>query len=488
MVGPITTAATATAPATAVAGGRAVAQPTIWGLTPVQLHDRFWAARGIQVVRQGEASEIVEHAELFLLTDPRTLTLFKSTRIVEHLAWVKPDVVWVRLHDDRERGYGERIVSDSSDRFVRFERIYGGSDSRLARVALTPDRRLAQLWQKAPDVRAGWRGLREETARAHRSIMSLDGKVYDRDRDAEVMQFVRAAVAGWKSPDATIPRVRPASDSVWRDESSVIDQSSTLIGPVWIGAGRRIEAKKSIVGPTILWDDPSSRPKVERLEWLEIEPSLNFERPIKPHGRTGLSLALKRAFDIVFSLAALLLTLPLYPLILLAIWLEDGRPFFFAHKRETLGGRQFGCLKFRSMRKNADAIQRQLAARNAADGPQFFIENDPRITRVGHFLRKTNLDELPQFLNVLLGHMSVVGPRPSPFHENQFCPAWREARLSVRPGLTGLWQVRRTRRQGLDFQEWIKFDIEYVENMSWRLDFRIIAETIRLLARGILRS
>jgi lipopolysaccharide/colanic/teichoic acid biosynthesis glycosyltransferase len=163
---------------------------------------------------------------------------------------------------------------------------------------------------------------------------------------------------------------------------------------------------------------------------------------------------------------------------MLAIWWEDGRPFFFGHTRETLGGREFKCWKFRSMRKDADQMKAQLKARNQADGPQFFIENDPRLTRVGKFLRKYNLDEFPQFWNVLVGDMSVVGPRPSPHAENQFCPPWREARLSVRPGITGLWQIKRTRRRGSDFQEWIKYDIEYVETRSWWLDFVIIWKTV----------
>src|SRR6185437_11913643 len=161
-----------------------------------------------------------------------------------------------------------------------------------------------------------------------------------------------------------------------------------------------------------------------------------------------------------------------------------GRPFFFAHRRETQGGKEFSCLKFRSMRKDADEIKAQLAKENQSDGPQFFLENDPRVSRVGSFLRKTNLDELPQFINVLLGQMSVVGPRPSPRKENQCCPAWREARLSVKPGITGLWQVSRTRRQGLDFQEWIRFDVEYVEKANWRMDLLIVVKTFRVLLLG----
>jgi lipopolysaccharide/colanic/teichoic acid biosynthesis glycosyltransferase len=180
-----------------------------------------------------------------------------------------------------------------------------------------------------------------------------------------------------------------------------------------------------------------------------------------------------------------MMTLWLYPIIMLAIWLDDGRPWFFAHERETLGGRQFPCIKFRSMRKNAEDLKAQLQSQNQADGPQFYILKDPRLTSVGKFLRKYNLDELPQFLNVLAGHMSVVGPRPSPRKENQYCPPWRDARLSVRPGITGLWQIHRTRRIGSDFQEWIKYDIEYVENRSWRLDIWIIYKTVTQVFRKV---
>jgi lipopolysaccharide/colanic/teichoic acid biosynthesis glycosyltransferase len=115
------------------------------------------------------------------------------------------------------------------------------------------------------------------------------------------------------------------------------------------------------------------------------------------------------------------------------------------------------------------------------------MEKDPRITKVGAVLRKLQLDELPQFINVLMGHMSVVGPRPSPFSENQLCPGWREARLSVRPGVTGLWQIRRTRADGADFQEWIRYDIEYVEKATFLLDLYIIWRTIGLVFAALSR-
>jgi lipopolysaccharide/colanic/teichoic acid biosynthesis glycosyltransferase len=477
------------ADASGAAGGAAGATATVWGLTPTQLHDRFWAARGVQVVRQGEPSEIVADAELFLLTDPRTLVIFDLGKCVEQLSWVKPDVLCVRLHDSRDRGYRERVVTGSDRQFVRFERIYGDFDTRQARVALTPDPRLAHLWQRSAGTRQGWRALREEVARAHRGVMSVNGSVYDRALDGEVVQCMRKLVQAWKRPDTTVGRAQRRAEAAWVDSSTDVPAGTSLVGPVWVGAGRHLRADASIVGPRVLWDDPAARPKVERLEWLEIEPSITTtSRPVNPVRLTGLRVAAKRLFDIVFALCAILLTLPLYPVVMLAIWLEDGGPFFFRHRRETLGGREFGCIKFRSMRKDADAIKKRLAQANQADGPQFFIKEDPRLTRVGRFIRKTYIDELPQFWNVLFGDMAIVGPRPSPHVENQYCPPWREARLSVRPGLTGLWQVRRTRRQGLDFQEWIRYDLEYVENMSWKLDMKIILETARLVVRGVLRS
>jgi lipopolysaccharide/colanic/teichoic acid biosynthesis glycosyltransferase len=111
------------------------------------------------------------------------------------------------------------------------------------------------------------------------------------------------------------------------------------------------------------------------------------------------------------------------------------------------------------------------------DGPQFKMTNDPRLSPAGKFLRDTYLDEVPQFLNVLLGQMSVIGPRPSPESENTLCPSWRDARLSVRPGITGLWQICRTRLSGRDFQEWIYFDTKYIRELSLKMDLWICRQT-----------
>lgn len=192
--------------------------------------------------------------------------------------------------------------------------------------------------------------------------------------------------------------------------------------------------------------------------------------------------AFKRAFDVVASGIGLVVLSPLLLLVAVLIKLDSRGPVLFMHRRERAGGgREFKCYKFRTMRADAHAMQRKLAERSHVDGPHFKIKNDPRVTRLGRFLRTTNIDELPQLFNVLRGDMSLVGPRPSPFRENQVCIPWRRARLSVRPGITGLWQICRQDRGEGDFQEWIFYDIQYVRHLSAWLDFKILAATVLTL-------
>ncbi len=187
----------------------------------------------------------------------------------------------------------------------------------------------------------------------------------------------------------------------------------------------------------------------------------------------------KRTLDILVSGSGLIVLMPLLVAVAILIRLTSRGPIIFAHIRQGLDGREFPCLKFRSMRTGADAMQAQLKALNEVDGPQFKISNDPRLTRFGSWIRRWNIDELPQLFNVLLGHMSLVGPRPSPDRENQYCPAWRRARLSTKPGITGLWQVLRLRDENTsDFQEWIYYDVEYARHRSFWLDLRILFYTL----------
>jgi lipopolysaccharide/colanic/teichoic acid biosynthesis glycosyltransferase len=477
----------AVAPSSRAAGS---APPTVWGLDPVQLHDRYWAHRGVQVVRPGESEAISDQAQLYLLMDEKVLATLESGAQLETLYWSSPDLVYVRVHDSRERGYRERVITDEADRFVRFERIYDRPVPRLMRAAFTPSRDIARAWRDAPDGRTGWPALRKRVPRIRRSTIIGNGTMYDRSSDAELARLVRDLTRLWVEPGAMIARAREVSGGVWADSTVKVDPAAKFAGPVWIGAGRGVDPLTTLIGPLVLWDDVAHRPAPEPIVWPAVR-QVDLPQVHKPFDSLTrkakrLHSIFKRGFDIVFSIFAIAVTLPLYPFIFVAIWLEDGWPFIFAHRRETVGGRDFSCLKFRSMYRDAEKMKQQLADKNQADGPQFYIEWDVRVTKVGRFLRRTRLDELPQFFNVLRGQMSVVGPRPSPFKENQFCPAWREARLSVRPGITGLWQVKRTRTVGLDFQEWIKYDIEYVENASFSLDMIIILRTILSVISDVL--
>jgi lipopolysaccharide/colanic/teichoic acid biosynthesis glycosyltransferase/acetyltransferase-like isoleucine patch superfamily enzyme len=189
----------------------------------------------------------------------------------------------------------------------------------------------------------------------------------------------------------------------------------------------------------------------------------------------------KRICDFIGALIVLAFFMPVFPIIAVVIKLTSPGPVFYRARRQGLHGKLFNCLKFRSMTVGADEIQERLRVVSQVDGPQFKMENDPRVNAIGRFLRNTYLDEIPQFINVLMGQMSIVGPRPSPELENSLSPHWRDARLSVRPGITGLWQICRTREESKDFQEWVHYDTEYVRNLSVRIDLWVCWKTAQKL-------
>jgi exopolysaccharide biosynthesis polyprenyl glycosylphosphotransferase len=194
-------------------------------------------------------------------------------------------------------------------------------------------------------------------------------------------------------------------------------------------------------------------------------------------------LIVKRATDIVGAVIGLLLTAPLLAVIALAIKLTSPGPVLFAQERYGWRKRRFKMLKFRTMVTNAEALQVALEGRNEAVGPVFKIRADPRVTRVGRFLRKTSLDELPQFWNVLRGDMSLVGPRPLPIRDvTRFSEAWLMRRFSVMPGITGLWQV--SGRSNLRFDEWVALDLEYIDRWSLSLDVLILLRTLPAIFRA----
>lgn len=188
------------------------------------------------------------------------------------------------------------------------------------------------------------------------------------------------------------------------------------------------------------------------------------------------SLLIKRAMDVIISLVGLVLLAPLFLVIALAIKLGSPGPVLFRQIRVGKGERLFTLYKFRSMREGAEIEQEKLLDQNEATGPLFKIRNDPRITPVGRILRRASLDELPQLGNVLMGHMSLVGPRPAPPNEVQRYQRWHKDRLEVSPGMTGLWQV--SGRSELTFDEMVLLDLYYIENWSPGLDLQILIKTI----------
>lgn len=195
-----------------------------------------------------------------------------------------------------------------------------------------------------------------------------------------------------------------------------------------------------------------------------------------------IALFLKRACDIVLSLSALLFALPILTLMAIAIKLDSAGPVLYISERIGKKGRVFRCVKFRTMVADAEKRKAALASQNERTGILFKMRNDPRITRVGVFLRKYSLDEIPQFLNVLRGEMSLVGPRPPLATEVQQYEIEHFRRLEVLPGLTGLWQVRA--RQDPSFERYVALDLAYVENWSFWLDVKILIRTAEVVMRG----
>ena len=187
----------------------------------------------------------------------------------------------------------------------------------------------------------------------------------------------------------------------------------------------------------------------------------------------------KRFIDIVGALIGLIFLSPLMAIIAILIKMESKGELIFKQKRVGLNGKEFYMYKFRSMVVNAEELKEALAKQNEMSGPMFKMKDDPRITKVGKFIRKTSIDELPQLINVLKGDMSLVGPRPSLPKEVESFEPWMLERLEVRPGLTCIWQV--SGRNNIDFEDWMKLDIKYVRERSLMMDIKLILKTVLVL-------
>ncbi len=369
--------------------------------------------------------------------------------------------------------------------------------------------------------------LRAELSR--RGLLSRDLPVssgtIDISQELGMLAVNEQAAIGLETRGAD-PRFTQGTPGIFVAKGCRIHPSCRMIGPVIVQGGATIEEGSTIIGPTVIGrdctvrrgatvsqsvlvsrtevpaggiirqkvavgrnhateecpqKDPASTPRSFELtstDFVRLAADASVAGSQSPRDDSKVKLLA----DILIAALSLIVLAPLFLVVSLAVRLESSGPIFFGHEREGKDGKIFKCWKFRTMRKDAHKMQRALYEANALDGPQFKLDNDPRVTRVGAWLRATNIDELPQLINVFLGQMSLVGPRPSPFRENQICVPWRRARLSVRPGITGLWQICRDQRSEGDFHQWIAYDIMYVRHMSFWLDVKIILATVCSLA------
>ncbi len=198
----------------------------------------------------------------------------------------------------------------------------------------------------------------------------------------------------------------------------------------------------------------------------------------KKYKRSIIYECLKRITDILVSLISLIFLSPVFVIIIILIKIDSKGPVIFSQYRVGKNGKTFKMYKFRSMVVNAEDLLKELKNKNEMSGPMFKIKHDPRVTKIGKFIRKTSLDELPQLINILKGDMSLVGPRPNLPREVKEFDTWMLDKLVVRPGLTCFWQVMG--RNSIGFIEWMKLDIKYVEERSYKLDIILILKTIRV--------
>jgi len=334
--------------------------------------------------------------------------------------------------------------------------------------------------------------------------------------------------------DVALEGMTMIADGIWVGKNVTVSPTAYLIGPIVIGSNSSIEPNTQVIGPavigqrctveagavvreSIVWDDAVMESGSHArysiiLEGLRVTSGESFSNTVLvdeaeaedaslmalDHVFSGITamnpslllgqkrpwyLFMKRLMDITLSAAIFVAILPVLLIIALAVKLDSTGPVFFRQKRCGKGGYDFRMLKFRTMVQDAESQQEKLAARNNIDGPMFKLADDPRVTRVGAFLRRTSLDELPQLINVLIGEMSLVGPRPLVMDEMKCSPSWREIRLRVKPGMTGLWQVS-GRSEG-HFHDWIRHDVHYVMNQSLWLDLKILFRTVKVVFKKV---
>lgn len=487
-------------------------------------------SNGVEVVRPEKLAEIAERSEtsdFFFIVDPRRWPTagYDLAELMRRGRRYRGATHAVAIGEDPERTR-EIVERDPQGRVKRVRRLYNRMtwpevQSTGVFVSIVPSQMLRDVqFSSLAELRA---------ALAAKGVFTQDipvrSDVHDLGDEGGILALGESMVQQVLSepmpdgysmlkPDVLVGQgcqIHASANLVGPlivQPDAVIDEGATVIGPGLVGRGARIRTR-AVVSQAVVGraaeigvdcgvtqrvvsghHDKSNEADLSTIAAFAVPRSVRGTVRLGVNGtllepmrfrlnrRRKLQLAAKRFADVVFSAVGLVVLSPLLILTAVLIKLTSPGPVFFIHHREQRNGREFPCLKFRTMRPDAHRIQRELYEKNEVDGPQFKMANDPRITPLGRFLRRTNIDELPQLINVLLGHMSLVGPRPSPFRENQICVPWRRARLSVRPGVTGLWQLCRRRGEEGDFHEWIYYDIAYVRNLSFWLDLKILFYTL----------
>ena len=264
--------------------------------------------------------------------------------------------------------------------------------------------------------------------------------------------------------------------------NNVVDQVMFIVPRSWLGKIEPLMKFCELEGTKVSIAVDYFAMKLAKAKPVDISgfPFLSFETtPDKP-----LQLLIKNTFDALGSLIALILLAPLLLIIALLVKLTSPGPVIFTQERCGMNGRKFRLIKFRTMVADAETQLARLLEQNEMCGPAFKMADDPRITKVGRFLRKFSLDELPQLWNVFKGDMSLVGPRPPLPEEVEKYDNWQRRRLSMRPGLTCIWQVS-GRNKIKDFDQWMKLDLKYIDEWSLALDFRIFLKTVPVVLLGI---
>jgi len=447
---------------------------------------------------------------------------------------IQADVVFINADPSFNAGR-EKVKLTKQNQIAGFRRLYCDSTAPAPIPSDWPHQtlvRTALLEILFPDgkIPASFELLLKKCESNNLLLRSFDvaGTAFDLNTEHGLLQMlnnlrcskrIHTYKGSVKMPDSD--RVLPSArifGKVLFGKDVKVGQGALILGPAIICDNASIETKSvinsSIVGPNVTVPSKCFLQNRVVVNGLKNSAKLHnttaeqyhssFVNPASPNSTllrvpgtvqqfrswSGLSYPalVKRSADIITALIVLVLFAPFLLFIAAAIKLTSRGPVFFKARRQGLHGKTFNCLKFRTMLFGADKIQDKLRTLSNVDGPQFKMKDDPRITTVGNFLRETYIDEIPQFFNVLFGQMSIVGPRPSPEPENTLCCSWRDARLSVRPGITGLWQICRTRSPNRDFQEWIFYDTKYVKDLSLKMDLWICWKTAKKLIKNFARQ